>query len=205
METTSDSSGISNTFYLIGTLLILGFGIWLGIKISSFTNRTRSSNSGSKHPHPQPHPDPHPDPQPHPGPHPHPGPGPGPGPGPQPRPNPARNFNPTLTLNSATLNPTAKEVHVSYQVDSDTPIPPTRTYSVVFTIIMNGKPFTAIGETVGLEQGDLGFPKDELLLTTGIGNVVKGVNMQVKAQIHYHEVGSPASGVVGSPQTIDVS
>jgi hypothetical protein len=69
---------------------------------------------------------------------------------------------------------------------------------------MNGKPFTSISENTPFDQGDIGFPKQELLLTTGIGNVVKGVNMQVQAQIHYHENSSPASGVIGSMQSITV-
>jgi hypothetical protein len=194
-ESGSIFGSISTIVLVILAVALICLGVWIGFKIKV----KRDTPSPEPHPKPQPEPEPHPGPNP--SPHPHPGPGPSPAP---PRPDPAKNFNPTLTLNAATLNPSSKEIHMDYQIDSDTPVPPTRTYSVNFTIVMNGKPFTSISENASFDQGDIGFPKQELLLTTGIGNIVKGTKMQVQAQIHYHENNSPASGVIGSMQTITV-
>jgi outer membrane biosynthesis protein TonB len=198
MEESGSIFGSMSTIVLvILAVALICLGVWIGFKIKV----KRDTPSPEPHLKPQPEPEPHPGPNPSPHPHPRPGPQPPPAP---PRPNPATNFKPTLTLNAATLNPASKEIHMDYQIDSDTPVPPTRTYSVNFTIVMNGKPFTSISENTPFDQGDIGFPKQELLLTTGIGNIVKGVNMQVQAQIHYHENSSPASGVIGSMQSITV-
>jgi outer membrane biosynthesis protein TonB len=198
MEESGSIFGSMSTIVLVILAVALNcLGVWIGFKIKV----KRDTPSPEPHLKPQPEPEPHPGPNPSPHPHPRPGPQPPPAP---PRPNPATNFKPTLTLNAATLNPASKEIHMDYQIDSDTPVPPTRTYSVNFTIVMNGKPFTSISENTPFDQGDIGFPKQELLLTTGIGNIVKGVNMQVQAQIHYHENSSPASGVIGSMQSITV-
>lgn len=195
METSSGSTfgSIQNAFLILMCIALVILGIWIGLKLKNVNTLPGPAHK----PHPEPHPEPHPNPGP--GPHPYP---PGPNPNPLP-PSPSR-FNPTLKLNSATYNSASKEINVSYQVDSDSPMPPTRTYSVGFTIVMNGKPFTSTSENEPLGQEDLGFPKDGLLMTTGIGPIVQGAKMQVQAQINYHDVGSPASGSIGSPQIIDV-
>lgn len=187
----STFGSIQNAFLILMCIGLVVLGIWIGFKLKNV-----NTLPGPAH---KPHPEPEPEPNPGPGPHPYP---PGPNPNPSP-PSPSR-FNPILKLNSATYNSAAKEISVSYQVDSDTPMPPTRTYSVGFTIVMNGKPFTSTSENDPLGQEDLGFPKDGLLMTTGIGTIVQGAKMQVQAQINYHDVGSPASGAIGSPQVIDV-
>ena len=203
MESSSESmfGSIQNAFLILMCIGLVVLGIWIGFKLKNVKSLPGPAHKPAPEPSPPPPPPPHPHPHPGPGHHPYP---PGPSPGPQPQPKPAAPWNPVLKLNSATYNSAAKEIHVSYEVDSDTPMPPTRTYSVGFTVIMNGKPFTSTSENEPLGQGDLGFHKDELLMTTGMGNIVQGVKMQVQAQINYHEVSSPASGSVGSPQTIDV-
>lgn len=203
MESSSESTfgSIQNAFLILMCIGLVVLGIWIGFKLKNVNSLPGPAHKPAPAPSP-PEPHPHPGPSPHP--YPPPGPSPGPSPGPGPQPGPAAPWNPVLKLNAATYNAAAGEIHVSYEVDSDTPMPPTRTYSVGFTIIVNGKPFTSIAENEPLGQGDLGFPKDELLLTTGIGNIVQGVKLQVQAQINYHDVSSPASGSIGSPQTIDV-
>jgi hypothetical protein len=202
METSSGIfDSIQSAFLILMCIGLVVLGIWVGFKLKNVNSLPGPAHKHPSHPEPKPEPEPHPHPGPHP--HPYPPPSPAPGPGPSPGPSPAP-WNPDLKLTAATYNSAAKEIHVSYQVDSDTPMPPTRTYAVAFTILVNGRPFTSIAENEPLGQGDLGFPKDELLMTTGIGNIVQGVKLQVQAQIKYHDVSSNNSGSVGSPQIIDV-
>jgi hypothetical protein len=195
----STFGSIQNAFLILMCIGLVVLGIWIGFKLKNVNSLPGPAHSH----HPEPKPEPHPEPHPSPGPEPHPYP-PGPSPGPSPSPSPSAPWNPVLKLNSASFNSAAKEIHVSYQVDSDTPMPPTRTYSVRFTILMNGKPFTSTSENEPLGQEDLGFPKDGLLMTTGIGTIAQGAQLQVQAQINYHDVRSPASGAIGSPQIINV-
>jgi len=191
MEDSGTTFGSFKTMVLIIlAIALICLGVWIGFKIKKKQDTP-----------PPPH---HHTPVPAP-PHPGPSPSPSPSPGPTPSPNPARNFNPSLSLISALYNPAAKEINVSYQVDSDTPVPPTRTYSVQFKVVINNKPVSSISEDEPLDQGSIGFPKEALLMTTGIGNNLTANQLKVQAQIQYHEVGSPASGVIGSPQTISVS
>lgn len=206
METQIQSAGSS--FYtavvIFAALALLGLGVWVGL---SFKPTATPGSGSGRHPQPKPQPGPEPGPDPYdPGhhPHPHPEPGPEPGPGPAPRPQPSKPFNPTLTLGSAILTPNTTEIHVKYTVDSDDPVPPTRMYSVQFDVLINGKPFTNVPDVETLEQSDIGFEKEILLQTTGQGNKVQGIKTQVRAQIRYHENGSPASGAIGTPVYIDV-
>jgi hypothetical protein len=205
METQIESAGSS--FYtavvIFGALALLGLGIWVGLSFKP-TAIPGTAKPG-RHPHPDPGPDPGPDPY-DPGhhPHPHPDPGPNPKPKPGPTPRPSQPFNPTLKLTSAIHTPNTSEVHVKYTVDSDDPVPPTRMYSVVFDVMINNKPFTNVPDVETLEQGDIGFEKEILLQTTGQGSTVEGIKSQVRAQIRYHEIGSPASGTIGTPEYIDI-
>lgn len=206
METPPVLSNLYTGLMVVLMIALVIFGIWLGMK---FKPKATESKAVKKHPvTPQPPPEPEPSHGPghHPyPPHPHPGPDPGPGPSPPPAPSPASKFVPTLTLSSATYNPNAREVHVKYTVDSDTPMPPNRTYSVNFALLVNGTPLSPVTEDNPLEQGDMGFEQDALLITSGMSNNIQGKKFQAQAQIHYHEIGAPQSGVIGTPQTIDIN
>lgn len=197
-----DSSGFIGNLYIAGVIIliigILLLGIWLGTQIKN--KELPKTESVKTH---KPQSDPKPQPSPQPDHHPYP-PNPEPGSIPGPTPTPPVSFNPILTLNSATINPASKEIHVKYKVDSDTPIPPTKTYTINFFVLINDKHITESSEDEPLHQTDLGFEKDALLLNTGIGNTISGKRMQVQAQIHYY-ASDGTTGNVGTPQLVSVA
>jgi hypothetical protein len=198
MDTTTSTSFLSNfytAFIIISLLCFFGFGVWLGLKMNTTTTQKSPPPPKEKKNIPSPHssdtqynvepskPPPPPTP---------------------PAPTPV-NFNPKLKLISGVYNPVAKEIHVKYNVDADTPIPPTRTYSINFFVLVNNKKLgnPPISEDEPLHQSDIGLDQEVLLEITGIGNTLKGSKLSVEAQIHYYDSSGKYS-VVGTPQSIVV-
>lgn len=189
---------VQTFLYVVVAICLVVGGIYIGIQINSpNTPLLQTTNSATIKPFT---PAPEPEPRPHPSPHPYP---PVPPPSP-PQPEPKVNFNPTLKLTSALYNPASKEIQVKYKVDADTPIPPTRTYSVNFFVEVNGKRLTSISEDDPLHQEDIGFEKLLVLETTGMQGNPKSSQMKVSAQIHYY-ASDTTSGVAGTPQRIQVT
>jgi hypothetical protein len=184
----SISSSISNTLYVISAILLIGLGVWIGLKVSSSAKtqaqsdpRKTSDSAAQISGHSA-------------------GPSPSPSPPPAPMP-PTKPFTPSLQLIQATLTP-AKEIKVDYIVNADTPVPVTKTYSVNFTVEINNKPLTDISEDDPLNQGDIGFKKQALLDLTGLQSKLQNSQLVVKAQIHYYSEGK--YGTIGTPKTIQV-
>jgi hypothetical protein len=191
MDAQSIGTSVYNAFLIVGAILILGLGIWLGIKY------------GTPAPKPPPVAPPPPPPQNDPVPvapdrHP------AVNPGPPLKPIPPKPFTPHLKLKQALYNPASREIKVDYVVDADTPIPVTRTYSINFLVEINGSPVSSISENEPLHQNDIGFVKEALLETTGVPLGTKSSTMAVKAQLNYY-ASDGTTGVFGTPQTIRVS
>lgn len=203
MEQTSKIYDNIQTFlYILAASCILITGIWIGFKINSYSsNTTNTSNTNEDTqrktrvlpitPIPAPS---GPEPQPYPPVQPQ----------SSPSSQPLVKFNPTLELISAIYNPPSKEINISYKVDADTPIPPTRSYSVNFFIELNGKSLTNISENHPLHTEDMGFVKKIVLPTDSLGLKVKSSQMKISAQIHYY-ASDTTSGVSGTPKLIQVS
>ena len=196
MDTTTVNPFLSNlytAFIIISLICFFGFGIWIGLKMNTTTQKT--SPSPPKENIPSPHSsDTHYNLEPS---------NPPPPPTP-PAPTPV-NFNPKLKLLSGIYNPVAKEIHIKYHVEADTPIPPTRTYSVNFFVLVNNKKLgnPPISEDQPLHQSDIGLDREVLLEITGIGNTLKGSKLSVEAQIHYYD-SSGKYDVVGTPESVAV-
>jgi len=192
----SITSNISNAVYIVAAILLIGLGVWIGLKFRPSVKSSTTDQDTAKHtsetvtpfsgssasPAPAPAPSP-------------------PAPEPAPPP-PTKPFTPSLQLLQATLTP-AKEIKVDYIVNADTPVPVTKTYSVNFTVEINNKPLTDISEDDPLNQGDVGFKKQALLELTGLESKTQNSAFVVKAQIHYYSEGK--YGTVGTPKTITVS
>jgi hypothetical protein len=191
MDAQSIGSSFMNAFLIVGAILILGLGIWLGIKYGS---------SPAPPPPPPPpktrapdvpvpvEPDHHPAVD----------------PGPPIKPAPPKPFTPHLKLKQAVYNPASREIKIDFVVDANTPIPVTRTYSTNFLVELDGKPVTSISENEPLHQTDIGFVKETVLETTGVPLGTKSSQLAVKAQLNYY-ASDGTTGVFGTPQTIRVS
>jgi hypothetical protein len=190
---------VQKFLYVIVAICLVVAGIYIGMKFNTPTVEATANSARLKPFTPTPEPEPQPNPGPGPSPQPYP-----PVPPPKPHPEPKVNFKPTLKLLSALYNPASREIQVKYKVDADTPIPPTRTYSVNFFVEINGKPFTTVSEDDPLHQEDIGFEKLLVLETTGMQAKIKSSQMKVSAQIHYY-ASDTTSGVAGTPQTIQVT
>lgn len=196
MDTTTVNPFLSNlytAFIIISLICFFGFGIWIGLKMNTTTKKTTppppkenipSPHSSDTHYNLEPS-NPPPPPTP-------------------PAPTPV-NFNPKLKLLSGVYNPIAKEIHIKYNVEADTPIPPTRTYSVNFFVLVNNKKLgnPPISEDQPLHQSDIGLDREVLLEITGINNTLKGSKLSVEAQIHYYD-SSGKYDVVGTPESVAV-
>jgi len=185
----SITSNISNAVYIVAAILLIGLGVWIGLKFrpsvkSSTTDQDTAKHTSKSVPFSGNSASPAP-----------------PAPEPAPPP-PTKPFTPSLQLLQATLTP-AKEIKVDYIVNADTPVPVTKTYSVNFTVEINNKPLTDISEDDPLNQGDIGFKKQALLELTGLESKTQNSAFVVKAQIHYYSEGK--YGTVGTPKTITVS
>jgi hypothetical protein len=193
METESIGSSFMNAFLIVGAILILGLGIWLGIKYGTPTPPP---------PPPPSSPSPSPDvPVPVPSQRDH---HPAVDPGPPIKPAPPKPFTPHLKLKQAVYNPASREIKIDFIVDANTPIPVTRTYSTNFFVELDGKPVTSISENEPLHQTDIGFVKETILETTGVPLETKSSQLAVKAQLNYY-ASDGTTGVFGTPQTIRVS
>lgn len=187
----SISSSISNTIYVIAAILLIGLGVWIGLKFSPSAKTQAQSDTAKKTSESAAPISGHST-----------GPSPSPQPQPQPPMPPTKPFTPSLQLIQATLTP-AKEIKVDYIVNADTPVPVTKTYSVNFTVEINNKPLTDISEDDPLNQGDVGFKKQALLELTGLASKLQNSSFVVKAQIHYYSEGK--YGTIGTSKTITVS
>jgi hypothetical protein len=177
---------IQTFLYIAAAICLVVGGIYIGMQFNGDSSSTKTSGiiktSGTIKPEP---PAPGPSPQPNPNPSPYPPEPPAPGPAPQ----PSNNFKPTLELISAFYNPPSKEIKVTFKVDSDTPMPQTKTYSVNFTVEINNQPLSDVSEDEPIHQEDLGFKKEALLEVTGLKSKLQISEMVVKAQIHYYSDG----------------
>jgi hypothetical protein len=187
MDVQSIGTSFYNAFLIVGAILILGLGIWLGIKYAT--------------PAPKPVPPPPPPP-----PQNEPVPissnnTPSVPPGSPLKPIPPKPFTPILKLKQALYDPASREIKVDYLVNSDTRIPVTRTYSINFLVEVNGNPTTIAVNEVLLED-NIGFVKEAVLDTIPVGT--KSSQLAVKAQLNYY-ASDGTTGVSGTPQTIPVS
>lgn len=160
---------IQTFLYIVAAICLVIGGIYIGMQFNSPSSSSSTKTSGTIKPQPSPNP-----PEP---------------PAPGPAPNPSDNFKPTLELISAFYNPPSKEIKVTFKVDSDTPMPQTKTYSVNFTVEINNQPLSDVSEDEPIHQEDLGFKKEALLEVTGLKSKLQISEMVVKAQIHYYSDG----------------
>ena len=168
--------------YVAAAICLVVGGIYIGMQFNGGSNSNKNATSAEIKPF-KPTPEPKPSPSPSPSPSPYP-----PEP-PAPPPQPSNNFKPTLELISAFYNPPSKEIKVTFKVDSDTPMPQTKTYSVNFLVEINNQPLTNISEDEPIQQEDLGFKKEALLEVTGLKSKLQISKLVVKAQINYYSDG----------------
>jgi hypothetical protein len=170
---------IQTFLYVAAAICLVVGGIYIGMQFNTSNKNATSAEIKPFKPTPEPKPNPSPSPSPSPYP---------PEP-PAPPPQPSNNFKPTLELISAFYNPPSKEIKVTFKVDSDTPMPQTKTYSVNFLVEINNQPLTNISEDEPIQQEDLGFKKEALLEVTGLKSKLQISKLVVKAQINYYSDG----------------
>lgn len=200
--------GLYTLLFIIAILGAIVLGGYLAVKF--YVPAT------TKPPPPPPAPlPPGPDPQPNepgwgPGPwgpdpwRPEPGPEP-PGPAP-PKPAPADNFKPEINLLNAKFDPVSKYIQVGFKIQATGDIPPSKSYSIAYDILMNGKKLTDIPEDEPLTSAEMtGLQQQSLVPVTGAPADVKASDLTLSAQIHYRENGTVNMGVIGIPVTISLT
>lgn len=128
-----------------------------------------------------------------------------PGP-PPPKPAPADNFKPVLNLLSAKFDPVSKYIQVGFRVEASGDVPPSKSFSIAYDILVDGKKITDFPEDEPLTSAEMtGLQQQSLVPVTGAPADVKAADMTLSAQIHYRENGTVNMGVIGIPVTINVS
>jgi hypothetical protein len=128
-----------------------------------------------------------------------------PGP-PPPAPAPPDNFKPVLTLLDAKYDSVNRQIQVSYKILPSGSVPPTKSFSISYDIMVAGKRITDIPEDEPLTAMEMtGLQNQTLIPVTGAPSDVKASDMTVSAQIHYRENGTVNMGVIGVPVTINVA
>lgn len=127
-----------------------------------------------------------------------------PGP-PPPKPAPADNFKPELNLLNAKFDPGSKYIQVGFRIQATGDIPPSKSYSIAYDVLMKGQKLTDFPEDEPLTSAEMtGLQQQSLVPVTGAPADVKASDLTLSAQIHYRENGTVNMGVIGIPVTINV-
>jgi hypothetical protein len=115
-------------------------------------------------------------------------------------------FNPVLTLMSAKYDSASKYIQADYKILPNGSVPPSKSYSIQFRVLVDGKSLT---DDVGDEPLDshemTGLQQRALVPVSGVSADVKPSQMTLSAQIHFRENGTANMGVIGIPVTTNVS
>lgn len=121
------------------------------------------------------------------------------------KPAPADNFKPELNLLNAKFDPVSKYIQVGFRIQATGDIPPSKSYSIVYDILMKGQKLTDFPEDEPLTSAEMtGLQQQSLVPVTGAPADVKASDLTLSAQIHYRENGTVNMGVIGIPVTINV-
>jgi len=122
------------------------------------------------------------------------------------KPAPADNFKPVLTLMEAKYNPVGREIQVKCKILPSGSVPPSKSYSIAFNVMEDGKNTVDIPEDEPLSASEMsGFEQVFLVPVTGASKDVTADKLTLSGQIKFRENGTVNSGVVGVPTTINVS
>lgn len=123
-----------------------------------------------------------------------------------PPPAPPDNFKPVLTLLDAKYDSVNRQILVSYKILPSGSIPPTKSFSISYDIMVAGKRLVDIPDEEPLTAAEMtGLQNQSLIPVTGASSEVKASDMTVSAQIHFRENGTASMGVIGMPVTINVA
>jgi len=115
-------------------------------------------------------------------------------------------FNPVLTLISAKYDSVSKYIQADYKILPNGSVPPSRSYSIQFKVLVDGKP---VSDDMGDEPLDsqemTGLQQRALVPVSGVSADIKASQMTLSGQIHFRENGTANMGVIGIPVTTSVS
>lgn len=127
-------------------------------------------------------------------------------PGPPPPAPAPDNFKPVLTLLDAKYDPVNRQILVSYKILPSGSIPPTKSFSISYDIMVSGKKLTEVPDDEPLTAQEMsGLQNQSLIPVTGAPSDVKASDITVSAQIHFRENGTATVGFIGVPVTINVA
>lgn len=124
---------------------------------------------------------------------------------PPPAPAPPDRFKPVLNLTKAVYNPVSRYLNVGYKVLPSGAVPPSKSFTINYDILVDGKPLTDTPEEEPLSAAEMsGLQQSSLVPVTGADPGIKPSQMLLSAQIHFRENGTSNMGTIGSPVTIPV-
>jgi hypothetical protein len=122
-----------------------------------------------------------------------------------PPPAPSDNFKPVLTLLDAKYDTVNRQVLVNYKILPNGSVPPSKSYSIEFDVLVNGKAVSQIPEPEPLASSEMtGLQQQALVSVTGAPPDVKVDEMTLSGQIHFRENGTVNTGVIGVPVIVKV-
>jgi hypothetical protein len=113
------------------------------------------------------------------------------------------NFKPVLTLLDAKYDPVSRYIQLKYKILPSGSVPPTKSFSVAFTVMEKDKPTVDFPEEEPLSASEMtGLQQVSLIPVTNASS--SPTKLSVSAQIQFRENGTVNRGFVGVPVTIDV-
>ena len=113
------------------------------------------------------------------------------------------NFKPVLTLLDAKYDHVSRYIQLKYKILPSGSVPPTKTFSVAFTVMEDGKPTVDFPEEEPLSSSEMtGLQQVSLIPVTNVSTTP--TKLSISGQIQFRENGTVNRGFVGVPVTIDV-